>query len=122
MTTRLASMGLVVLGLASIAARPDDNGTPLFNGKDLSGWTAVLQDEGADPKATWSVADGVLHCTGKPAGYIRTDKPYRDYKLTLVVVPDSGTGELAGIGGRMSITITDGKHFYDFEYTLPEKP
>jgi uncharacterized protein DUF3224 len=45
-----------------------------------------------------------------------------DYKLTLVVVPDSGTGELAGIGGRMSITITDGKHFYEFEYTLPEKP
>jgi len=45
-----------------------------------------------------------------------------DYKLTLVVVPDSGTGELAGIGGRMSITITDGKHFYEFEYTLPDKP
>ena len=45
-----------------------------------------------------------------------------DYKLTLVVVPDSGTGELAGIEGRMSITITDGKHFYEFEYSLPDKP
>ena len=45
-----------------------------------------------------------------------------DFKLTVAVVPDSGTGELAGIGGRMSIEIKDGKHFYDFEYTLPDKP
>jgi len=39
--------------------------------------------------------------------------------LVLTVVPDSGTGELTGLAGRMGITITDGKHFYDFEYTLP---
>jgi len=38
--------------------------------------------------------------------------------LVLTVVPDSGTGELTGLAGRMGITITDGKHFYDFEYTL----
>lgn len=36
--------------------------------------------------------------------------------LTIAVVPDSGTGELAG---RMAIEIADGKHSYDFEYTLP---
>lgn len=35
------------------------------------------------------------------------------------VVPDSGTGELAGLCGSMTITITGGEHFYDFEYTLP---
>jgi hypothetical protein len=38
--------------------------------------------------------------------------------LTLTVVPDSGTGELTGLTGKMGITITDGKHFYDFDYTL----
>jgi hypothetical protein len=38
--------------------------------------------------------------------------------LTITVVPDSGTGELAGIAGSMSIVIADGKHSYDFEYTL----
>lgn len=39
--------------------------------------------------------------------------------LSITVVPDSGTGDLAGIGGRMDIRIEpDGKHFYDFEYTL----
>lgn len=41
-------------------------------------------------------------------------------QLTITVVPDSGTGELAGLTGKMSITIAaDGKHSYDFEYTLP---
>ncbi|HME35638.1 MAG TPA: DUF3224 domain-containing protein [Candidatus Sulfotelmatobacter sp.] len=39
--------------------------------------------------------------------------------LAITVVPDSGTGQLAGIAGKMTITITDGKHMYDFEYTLP---
>jgi hypothetical protein len=38
--------------------------------------------------------------------------------LTISVVPDSGTGELAGIAGTMSITIADGKHSYDFEYAI----
>jgi Protein of unknown function (DUF3224) len=40
--------------------------------------------------------------------------------LTINVVPDSGTGQLAGISGKMTIIIAkDGKHSYDFEYTLP---
>ena len=40
--------------------------------------------------------------------------------LMITIVPDSGTDGLAGIAGSMAITITDGKHFYDLEYTLPE--
>jgi len=40
--------------------------------------------------------------------------------LTVSVVPDSGTGELAGIAGTMNIIIADGKHSYDFAYTLPQ--
>src|SRR4051812_19567000 len=39
--------------------------------------------------------------------------------LTVQVVPDSGTGELAGLTGTMAIEITGGKHFYVFEYDLP---
>ena len=38
--------------------------------------------------------------------------------LAIRVVPDSGTGELAGLSGSMSITIVEGKHSYDFEYAL----
>jgi hypothetical protein len=39
--------------------------------------------------------------------------------LDLHVVPDSGSGQLAGLRGRMEIEITGGAHFYRFEYTLP---
>ena len=39
-------------------------------------------------------------------------------QLTVTVVPDSGTGDLAGLAGNMSIKIDEGKHFYEFEYTL----
>lgn len=43
-------------------------------------------------------------------------------RLSITVVPDSGTGQLAGLAGQMTIKITDGKHSYDFEYTLPGNP
>jgi hypothetical protein len=39
-------------------------------------------------------------------------------RLTIAVVPDSGTGELAGLAGTMTIEMADGKHSYAFEYTL----
>ena len=38
--------------------------------------------------------------------------------LSITVVPDSGTGELAGLAGKMNIVIADGKHSYEFEYTI----
>ena len=38
--------------------------------------------------------------------------------LTIVVAPDSGTGELAGLSGSMRIDISDGKHFYTLDYSL----
>ena len=41
-------------------------------------------------------------------------------QLSITVVPDSGTGQLVGLTGTMSIQITDGKHSYDFAYTLPD--
>jgi len=38
--------------------------------------------------------------------------------LTVSVVPDSGTEELTGLAGTMTIDIVDGKHLYGFDYTL----
>ncbi len=39
--------------------------------------------------------------------------------LTILVAPDSGTGQLTGITGKMTINVAaDGKHSYDFEYTI----
>jgi len=41
--------------------------------------------------------------------------------MSVTVVPDSGTGELTGLAGKMNmVTASDGKHSYEFDYTLPE--
>jgi len=39
-------------------------------------------------------------------------------QLTVSVVPDSGTGELVGIRGTLSIQIADGKHSYSMDYEI----
>ena len=41
--------------------------------------------------------------------------------MDIVVTPGSGTGDLKGIAGAFKINIKDGQHFYDLDYTLPEK-
>lgn len=54
----------------------------LFNGKDTAGWVSHLKD-GAPADKTWSVKDGLLACTGSPAGFLRTEKSYRQYRFTV---------------------------------------
>jgi hypothetical protein len=41
-------------------------------------------------------------------------------QLSIIVVPDSGTGQLAGLTGKFLVVIADGKHSYEFDYSLPE--
>jgi len=53
----------------------------LWNGKDFTGWTRFLPDASKNVDQTWSVENGLLRCTGKPAGYMRTETPYADYHL-----------------------------------------
>jgi Protein of unknown function (DUF3224) len=43
-------------------------------------------------------------------------------QLSITVVPDSGTDQLAGLAGTMNITMAEGKHSYDFNYILPRTP
>jgi hypothetical protein len=45
-----------------------------------------------------------------------------EQQLRVTVVPDSGTGDLAGLAGELTIRIADKQHFYEFDYTLPETP
>ena len=40
-------------------------------------------------------------------------------QLTILVVPDSGDGDLAGLSGTMTIKIVDKQHYYEFDYSLP---
>jgi Protein of unknown function (DUF3224) len=43
-------------------------------------------------------------------------------QMNVSVVPDSGTGQLTGLAGTMTINIVDKKHFYDFAYTIADAP
>ena len=53
--------------------------TELFNGKDTVGW-AVFPEAGKD---SWSIKDGILACTGKPSGFLRTTQSYKQYRFTV---------------------------------------
>ncbi len=72
-----------------LAAGAGGDPTPLFNGKDLAGWKAFGRAAKDGPTTTdaakdsWTVADGVLKCTGKPTGYLVTEKEFSDYELAL---------------------------------------
>ena len=75
---RSALFILAAIGLGSGAVAEDDGFRPLFNGKDLSNWVDVTVHED-----TFSVRDGVIYCTGKPTGVMRTDRHYENFILEL---------------------------------------
>ena len=54
---------------------------PLFNGNDFNGWKFHLGKEGADNDGTFTIKDEIIHCSGKPAGYIYTEKSYTNFNL-----------------------------------------
>lgn len=104
MTTTLGRLArtFALAGLALAACTPamaQDSAKPLFNGKDLTGWKAVTDAKGVDATRTWSVADGVLKCSGQPVGYLITDKAdFHDYTLSLEWRwPEGGKGGNNGV-------------------------
>jgi hypothetical protein len=60
-----------------------DRVTPLFNGKDLTGWEADVPARDADKavRDSFIVRDGLLVSLGKPEGHLLTKNAYRDYRL-----------------------------------------
>ncbi len=64
---------LVALAVNAIA---EDGFVPMFNGRDLDGWVNV----NCAPE-TWGVKDGVITCTGKPTGALRTARQYENFIL-----------------------------------------
>jgi len=54
----------------------------LFDGQSLKGWKVFVPD-GADGSKTFTVADGVLVCSGAPAGYIATEDEFESFELEL---------------------------------------
>jgi hypothetical protein len=85
---RIAS-GLVLIlavmltgpNLLSAQENTEEGWTALFNGKDFDGWQFHLGREGADNDGTYTIQDGVVICSGKPSGYMYTEKSYGNYTL-----------------------------------------
>jgi hypothetical protein len=82
----MKTFAAALLCLASLLARSEDAITPtghidLFNGKDFSELTFYMRSNAA-PEKTWSITNGLIVCTGKPNGYLRTEKSYRDFVAT----------------------------------------
>src|SRR2546428_13521558 len=67
---------LVMARVAHAADQPEF--VSLFNGHDLHGWVNV----NCAPE-TWSVHDGLIHCTGHPTGALRTPRQYENFILEL---------------------------------------
>jgi hypothetical protein len=64
--------------------------------------------------------EGTLH--GRKGGFIFYHSGWMvpgEMHMEVNVVPGSGTGELNGISGKLTIKMENGKHFYEFDYTLP---
>ena len=87
-----ALLAFLFVGQFSVltVASDDEGFRPLFNGKDLTGWVLVNT-----PPETWSVKDGMLVCTGKPVGEMRTDRMYQNFVMEVEwrhMVPKGNAG------------------------------
>ena len=79
----VVAMSLVALAGCQSAGGGKSSGKKvvLWNGKDFTGWTRVVQDPSVDVNDVWRVRAGVLWCSGKPNGYMRTQQQYANYDL-----------------------------------------
>ena len=93
---------------------------------DLEATTKGEMFSGGDPKqgvagyVAIEVVTGTLQ--GKHGSFALQQLATMDAsgsKMTIVVVPGSGTGELKGITGTLVINIANGRHSYDLEYSVP---
>lgn len=75
----LALLAGIGAGCQSPTGKAYTNGFhPLFNGRNLDGWVNV----NCAPE-TWSVTNGLIHCTGKPIGALRTERQYENFIMEL---------------------------------------
>ena len=82
MKTRLI---LAVLFAAAVLSSCGEKKDYLFNGKDLDGWKTVIREDSDaySGASTFTVRDSMMHISGNPFGYIRTEKKFTDYNLHL---------------------------------------
>ena len=106
----------VNLGRLSIDKTFQGDLTAQSQGEMLS---ALTPTEGSAGYVAIEQVSGSLH--GKKGSFVLQHfgiSEAEGQRLILEVVPDSGTGKLVGLSGKMAILIDDGQHFYEFEYSL----
>jgi len=81
-----ATAVILLVAIPAVAQKNDAPVVPkkkivLFNGKDFTGWKRFVGEPGFDLSKNWKVKNGIVMCGGRPSGYMRTVKPYADYKF-----------------------------------------
>ncbi len=119
---------VTAIGVIPVSSWADDDGfRPMFTGKDLAGWVNV----NCAP-STWKVQDGMIVTTGKPTGYLRTEKQYENFIMEfewrhmppkpdavgnsgLFVwcdpIPATGTGYTRGIEVQVLVNLEKPEHY-----------
>ncbi len=94
MGIRLFTQMFIVVCLTVVPAAgqggAEDGFRPLFDGKTLAGWVQVNT-----APSTWTIQDGLLVCSGKPIGEIRTDRMYQNFIMEVEwrhMVPKGNAG------------------------------
>jgi hypothetical protein len=107
-------------GRMAIAKRYHGGLTGSGHGQMLTALTAT------DGSAVYVAIERVTgSLDGRDGGFTLVHRGIRDRgtsALEVGIVPDSGTGALAGIRGRMDIVIERGAHRYVLDYALPDAP
>ncbi len=129
---KMVAKGEFAVNLAPLAPMIGKNGVQLgrmsltktFSG-DLAGQSlgemlsAGTSVEGSAGYVALEQVEGTLH--GKSGSFVLQHYGFMDRgesRLNVEVVPDSGTGQLKGLTGKMNMTVEDGKHLYEFEYAI----
>ena len=79
---RCLAMCAAVL-VSTLAVAEEVEPLQLFDGESLKGWTYHLGNPDVAMEDVWSVEEGVIRCTGKPAGYLVTEESFENYKLVV---------------------------------------
>ncbi|NLP08843.1 DUF1080 domain-containing protein [bacterium] len=75
-----AGMTGVLLGFA---CGPGKTRTVLWNGANFEGWVRYVPDQTVQVDTVWTIQGGVIRCSGKPTGYLRTQASFSNYHLHL---------------------------------------
>jgi hypothetical protein len=108
----------VSLGRMSLDKRFEGDLAAIGKGEMLTALTPV---EGSAGYVAIERVTGTLH--GRNGSFVFQHAGTMDrgaQQLSITVVPGSGTGALVGIAGTFKLSIVEGKHFYEFEYSLPQ--